>query len=248
MLNQLHAHRAGQGTPGNDEAPTTAPTVRGPRELQQQRDSADTWPTRQALGDPGQLCRATVPAGGSSTILTFEPVTFNVVDRNGMPWLRGIEIARALGYADDSAIRRIYARHAGEFTEAMTCTVKLTVQPRQSGAGTEHRSGVPAQTREVRIFSLRGAHLLAMLARTPKAADFRRWVLDVLEGVAQGGAALLARLQAAERAEAQSFAAARRGSLAMLQRKREKPRLLAAVAQAREAVQLSLQLEGGAAI
>jgi hypothetical protein len=35
----------------------------------------------------------------------------------------------------------------------------------------------------VRIFSLRGAHLLGMFARTARAAEFRRWVLDILEGV-----------------------------------------------------------------
>jgi hypothetical protein len=34
---------------------------------------------------------------------------------------------------------------------------------------------------ETRIFSLRGAHLLGMFARTPIAADFRRWVLDILD-------------------------------------------------------------------
>ena len=39
--------------------------------------------------------------------------------------------------------------------------------------------------REVRIFSLRGAQLLAIFARTPPAKRFRRWVLDVLEGKAQ---------------------------------------------------------------
>lgn len=39
---------------------------------------------------------------------------------------------------------------------------------------------------KIRIFSLRGCHLLAMLARTPVAEAFRRWVLDVLERVRTG--------------------------------------------------------------
>lgn len=34
---------------------------------------------------------------------------------------------------------------------------------------------------QVRVFSLRGAHLLGMLANTDKAKAFRRWVLDVLD-------------------------------------------------------------------
>ncbi len=35
--------------------------------------------------------------------------------------------------------------------------------------------------KKVRIFSLRGAHLIAMFARTPVAKEFRRWVLDILD-------------------------------------------------------------------
>lgn len=98
--------------------------------------------------------------------LVFQHTTFDIVDRDGQPWLRGIQIASALGYSDDSSITRIYARYADEFTDRMACTVKLTDQ---------------VQDREVRIFSLRGAHLLAMLSRTKVAKEFRKWVLDVIE-------------------------------------------------------------------
>lgn len=98
--------------------------------------------------------------------LTFQNTTFNIVDHNGEAWLKAQEIALALGYADDASITRIFARHAKEFTDKMTSTVKLTVQ---------------VQDRETRIFSLRGAHLIAMFARTAKAAEFRHWALDVLD-------------------------------------------------------------------
>ena len=37
-----------------------------------------------------------------------------------------------------------------------------------------------------RIFSLRGCHLLGMLARTKAAKEFRHWVLDVLEKEVSG--------------------------------------------------------------
>jgi hypothetical protein len=107
---------------------------------------------------------------GALAPLSFHSTAFDIVDRNGQPWLRAAQIAQALGYIDDSSINRIYARRAAEFTDAMTCSVKLTDQ---TEAG---------QARDVRIFSLRGAHLLAMFARTALAAEFRRWVLDVLEG------------------------------------------------------------------
>lgn len=103
--------------------------------------------------------------------LTFNDVQFDVVDRNGQPWLRGAQVALALGYSDESSVSRIYARNSDEFTESMTCSVKLTDQT--------------GQGREVRIFSLRGCHLIGMFARTAIAKQFRVWVLDVLEKFTQ---------------------------------------------------------------
>lgn len=106
-----------------------------------------------------------------ATALSFHSTTFGIVDHQGQPWLKANEIAQALGYADESAINRIYARRSDEFTEKMTLTVNLTVK----GFGNGNSE------KEVRIFSLRGAHLLAMFARTSVAKEFRSWVLDVLE-------------------------------------------------------------------
>lgn len=101
--------------------------------------------------------------------LTFRDTQFDITDRNGQPWLQGAQIASALGYASEDAVSRIYRRNADEFTACMTETVKLTVSGNLQ--------------KEVRIFSLRGAHLLAMFARTEVAKEFRRWVLDVLDGL-----------------------------------------------------------------
>lgn len=50
-------------------------------------------------------------------------------------------------------------------------------------------NGINNNLREksVRVFSLRGCHLIAMFATTDKAKEFRRWVLDILDReVAQG--------------------------------------------------------------
>lgn len=103
----------------------------------------------------------------SAGALAFHETRFDVVDRDGHPWLSGGDIARALGYSRSDKIGRLYSRNAGEFTPSMSALV--TGNP---------TSGLPG---EIRIFSLRGAHLLAMFARTARAAEFRRWVLDVLE-------------------------------------------------------------------
>lgn len=99
--------------------------------------------------------------------LVFHTTTFDIVDRSGQPWLRGNQIASALGYSDASSVTRLYARNADEFTAQMTASVKLT----DPSGGQQ----------ETRIFSLRGAHLIGMLANTAEAKAFRAWVLDVVE-------------------------------------------------------------------
>lgn len=99
--------------------------------------------------------------------LTFQSTKLDIVDRKGQRWLRAGQIAHALGYRDaTSAARDLYRRHASEFPDDMTQVIKLKTK---------------GGTQDVRVYSLRGVHLFAMLARTPKAQEFRRWVLDVLE-------------------------------------------------------------------
>ena len=104
-----------------------------------------------------------------TTALTFQSTTFDVVDRNNQPWVRSPQIGDALGYTKGRrSIAKIYEVHADEFTDAMTAVVKL---PTEGGE------------QDVRIFSLRGCHLLAMFARTKVAKEFRKWVLDVLDSL-----------------------------------------------------------------
>ncbi|MFL9691778.1 P22AR C-terminal domain-containing protein [Aeromonas veronii] len=98
--------------------------------------------------------------------ISFHDTHFTVIPHHGQPWLTAAQIGAALGYADDKAIQRIYSRHSDEFTESMTGVVKLTT---------------PSGKQDARVFSLRGAHLIAMFSRTALAKEFRRWVLDVLD-------------------------------------------------------------------
>lgn len=107
----------------------------------------------------------------TATALTFQSKTFDVVQRRGQIWLRAAEIAEALGYSRADKVTQIYNRNQDEFTPAMTQNLKLRVKG--FGAGNDHK--------DVRVFSLRGAHLIAMFARTPVAKAFRRWVLDILD-------------------------------------------------------------------
>lgn len=104
----------------------------------------------------------------AKTALSFHDTKFEVVDFDGEPWLRGAQVALALGYKNpENAIKDLYNRNAAEFTEAMTQVIEL---PSVGGI------------QKTRIFSLRGAHLLGMLSSTAKAIEFRRWVLDILDG------------------------------------------------------------------
>lgn len=108
----------------------------------------------------------------STTDLTFNGICFDVIDRNGQPWIRASQLAAALGYAREDQIARLYQRNADEFTENMTQVIEIVA---------EHHFGANLSNGRMRIFSLRGAHLLAMFARTAVAKSFRVWVLDVLE-------------------------------------------------------------------
>ncbi|EDW0701279.1 hypothetical protein KV01_005826 [Salmonella enterica subsp. enterica] len=105
------------------------------------------------------------------TQLSFHDTKLTPVKRNNQIWLTAVEIAKALGYKKSDAVTQIYDRNADEFRADMTLTLNLSVKGFGNGAS----------VKEVRVFSLRGAHLIAMFARTPVAKEFRRWVLDILD-------------------------------------------------------------------
>lgn len=108
--------------------------------------------------------------------LIFGGTSLNVIDRNGDKWLTVNDIAAALYPSDKrgsqnetpfvTRVRNLYRRNAEEFTDSMTALIEI------EGAGGKQK---------VRVFSLRGAHLLGMFARSKKAKEFRRWVLDIIE-------------------------------------------------------------------
>lgn len=106
----------------------------------------------------------------AKTDLTFQNFTFNPVTDNGQVWLTSAELAKAIGYKKTDAISQLYSRNADEFTNAMTTTLKMSVV---------RKTGTVDMV--VRLFSLRGAHLIAMFASTPVAKQFRKWVLDILD-------------------------------------------------------------------
>ncbi len=104
-----------------------------------------------------------------TTALTFNDVTLSPISHQNSLWIRAVELAHALGYAQENSVSRIYRSNSDEFTPDMTQVIEIS-----DGADS-------ALSTKARIFSLRGCHLVAMFARTPVAKAFRRWVLDVLD-------------------------------------------------------------------
>lgn len=93
---------------------------------------------------------------------TLAPVT----GINGV-WLTSADLAKALQYKSAKSITNLFNQNSDEFTSGMTQVI-------ESMTSGNYR-------KKVRIFSLRGAHLIAMFARTAVAKEFRRWVLDILD-------------------------------------------------------------------
>lgn len=102
----------------------------------------------------------------TSLSLCFRDTTLDVIMHDQKPWISSRQLGQMLGYAREDAVNKVFERKADEFSSGMTCNVKMTLQ---------------GQSREIRVFSLRGCHLIAMFAKTPVAKEFRKWVLDVLD-------------------------------------------------------------------
>lgn len=98
--------------------------------------------------------------------LSFNDISFHPVNQNDdQIWITSSELAEMLGYTRSDKVTQIFNRRSDEFTCNMT---RVIVNPQLPNLG-------------MRIFSLRGAHLVGVFARTPVAKEFRKWVLDVLE-------------------------------------------------------------------
>ncbi len=98
--------------------------------------------------------------------LTFNTIQFHPIQQNDdQIWITSAELAKALGYKQADAVTKIFNRKSEEFTRDMT---QMINNPRTPNLG-------------VRVFSLRGCHLITFFARTPVAKEFRKWVLDILD-------------------------------------------------------------------
>lgn len=99
--------------------------------------------------------------------LSFNDVKLEAIQQDNSIWLGATQIGLALGYANpETAITKLYNRNSDEFRNDMTKLVEMNT----SGG-----------LQKIRIFSLRGCHLIGFLAKTAIAKQFRKWALDVLD-------------------------------------------------------------------
>lgn len=117
------------------------------------------------------LCEKTNMNIVAKTELNFHGVTLTPVSEMQGIWLTSGDVAKALHYSSTKSVTNLFNQYSDEFSPGMTMVIESVTNGIN---GTFRRM-------KVRVFSLRGAHLLAMFARTPVAKEFRRWVLDILD-------------------------------------------------------------------
>ncbi|TQC75555.1 P22AR C-terminal domain-containing protein [Pantoea dispersa] len=120
---------------------------------------------------PVNYCEKTNMNIVAKSNLNFHGIQLQPVANLNDVWLSSSDIAKALGYASSKSVSTIYSRNADEFTDAMSMVIKM----KTIGINNNLRD------KSVRVFSLRGCHLIAMFANTSVAKEFRRWVLDILD-------------------------------------------------------------------
>lgn len=97
----------------------------------------------------------------------FKGVQLSPVTNLEGVWFTSADLASAMKYKSTKSITNLFNQNSDEFSEGMTQVI-------ESVTSGNYR-------KKMRVFSLRGAHLIAIFARTDVAKDFRRWVLDILD-------------------------------------------------------------------
>lgn len=106
----------------------------------------------------------------TNNLVQFNNNQLKVIESNNQRCLTATDIAKALGFEKVKSVSNIYTRHADEF-DGLSWVINLMTE---------------TQSRHNRVFNREGAWLIGMFARTPKAAEFRKWVLKVLGAVSDG--------------------------------------------------------------
>lgn len=99
--------------------------------------------------------------------LIFHNTKLSTVRIKGSIWITAADLAIALKYSNTKSITNLYNQNVDEFSLGMSQVIESVTSGNYK--------------KKVRVFSLRGAHLIAMFARTPIAKEFRIWVLNIID-------------------------------------------------------------------
>lgn len=94
---------------------------------------------------------------------------------DGKVWFSSTQMAGLLEYKKEKSVTNLYNANKDEFSDDMT----MVTETMTNGINNSLRK------KKVRIFSVRGAHLIGMLADTDVAKALRRWLLDLAEKESQ---------------------------------------------------------------
>lgn len=61
-----------------------------------------------------------------TTALTFNDVTLSPITYQNSPWIRSVELARALGYSSEKSVSNIYNRNQDAFSNDMSVVINLS--------------------------------------------------------------------------------------------------------------------------
>ncbi|MBS9442479.1 BRO-N domain-containing protein [Photorhabdus heterorhabditis] len=117
-----------------------------------------------------------------NTSLTFKNHTIVPFDNHdGKTWFTSKHLAELLEYKNEKSVTNLFNSNKDEFTSDMTMvTESMTIGINNS-----------LRKKKVRIFSIRGSHLLGMLADTKVAKQLRRWLLDLADKESQTDLSLM---------------------------------------------------------
>jgi prophage antirepressor-like protein len=111
--------------------------------------------------------------------LRFKDTALDVFEIEGEQYMTSKAIAQALGYSRIDQINKLFKDNQNEFSQRNAESAFLSEPAMTRIVHLKTKTNV---SYKLRLFNKIGAYLIAMLSKTKNAADFRKWVLDVLEG------------------------------------------------------------------
>lgn len=117
-----------------------------------------------------------------------EQAEVRIVQVDGQPAVTARDLARALGYKNDAAVRVIYHRNKDSFKERgvrsqIDSTLKRDPHSEATFDTGEFQIETPSGNQRIRYFTKRGALKVCMKSNQPKAVRVQEMLIDLFEAV-----------------------------------------------------------------